>query len=219
MESKEDRPTTLREMSTSSNLKRIRTSTTSTNAPFVDNISKIALLEPYPEESEWVYPPMRKFLSTVYTFLPQEFAQFPPGRSTRPERSGWLRYTVKYALFCYFFLSCIVASIRLYTGLFHWRVSGEIVLGPGGVSFPSSVFPDNVFQELFSTQTVERFLLRSTAPSVTLEPFVLVTKPAKLNKVTICAWLLEPEIHHIERWLEGWHGNKPFELIDGAMLT
>ena len=166
MEFKEDKPTALKEISplpssvdisrveasdrvqshcfsTSTSLKRIRISTsTNCNAPFVDDASKIALLEPYPEDLESVYSPgpMRTILSSIHALSPQELAHFLSSRPTRLERS-WHRYIIKYAICCYCLLSCFMASARVAIGFFHGRVDRKIILGPGGICLHSFCHP------------------------------------------------------------------------------
>lgn len=80
------------------------------------------------------------------------------------------------------------------------------------------VFPDNISQEVFNTRTAERYLLRSATPLDTLEPFVLFANQPTSNKVTICAWLSELEIHQVGRWLESWDGIKNFASGVGTIL-
>jgi len=128
-------------LSTSTSSKRIRIST-SPSTPLVDNASKIASLESFPEYSESVYSPMQTIVSAIQALLlpGPEFDHLPSGRSTRLERS-WSKYIIKYTLFCYCFLSCIMASARLYTGLFHGRVDGETVMEAGGISVHSFCLP------------------------------------------------------------------------------
>ena len=205
-------------LSTSTSSKRIRISTTS-STPFVDNDPEIGLLESFSEYSESAHPesPMRTITSSIQALLLLEFAHLPSGRSTRLERS-WSKYIIKYTLLCYCFLSCIMASTHLYIGLFHGRVNGKTIMEPGGISVHSFCLLDNISQEVISTRTVEQYLLKSTTPSYTLEPFILSANQPMLNKVTICAWLSESEIHQVGRWLESWHGIKIFASAVGTML-
>jgi hypothetical protein len=79
---------------------------------------------------------MRTIASSIQALLLPEFAHLPPGRSTRLERS-WSKHILKYSLLCYCFLSCIMASARLYIGLFHGRVNGKTIMEPGGISVHS----------------------------------------------------------------------------------
>jgi hypothetical protein len=163
MEFREDRPTALKQLSalpspvdisrieasdsvqshlsTSISSKRIRISTSS-STPFVDKASQIALLESFPEYSESVYSqsPMRTIASSTQAPLLPEFAHLPSGRSTRLERS-WSKCIIKYTLLCYCFLSCIMASARLYIVLFHGRADGKTIMEPGEISVHSFCLP------------------------------------------------------------------------------
>lgn len=128
-------------LSTSTSSKRIRISTSS-STPFVDNYSKIALLESFSEYSESVYSqsPMRTVASSTQALLLPEFAHLPSGRSTRLERS-WSKCIIKYTLVFYCFLSCIMASARLYIVLFHGRANGKTIMEPGEISVHSFCLP------------------------------------------------------------------------------
>lgn len=109
---------------------------------------------------------------------------------TRPTRPSCLKFSIKYGILLYCFLSCVITSVRLYINLY------------GKKTVHDAVIPGNASLAHYLTR-----MLATSASSVTLEPFILSNMHPN-SSVTLCAWATDLEFESLDKnWPHHWHGS------------
>ena len=142
-----------------------------------------------------------KSLDTYFRALYVPVHSTHPGR---PQERSWSRDILKCAFLVYCFISCVIATTRVY-----------ILYSK---AWSSSNRPGDHFQiateTTVSAGTISNYLTRSMAMSSFFEPFIMKNEISTGN-VTICAWLDDTEIGYLQEWRKGWHG-KNFSTQNNA---
>jgi hypothetical protein len=148
-----------------------------------------------------------------------------PTRPTRLERPLCFKFSIKYGILLYCFLSCIITSVRLYINLYGKKIVHD---GTQTVKisellpckFPPVALVNAIIlhQEFIldnngGNASLAHYLTRmltTSSGSVTLEPFIL-SNIRPNSSVTLCAWANDSEFESLDKkWLHHWHGSVSF---------
>ncbi|KAF5322041.1 hypothetical protein D9619_001890 [Psilocybe cf. subviscida] len=126
-----------------------------------------------------------------------------PAVLVRQERS-WL-CLLRSAFLAYCLFSCLFVLSRL-----HYN---------GFISLPTSVSGTSSSYSPFGTETslaIGPYLTMSSGSTTTkLEPFILQGKGHA--HITICAWLHESELSHVNTWIRSWNGSLSLLVTSAAL--
>ena len=152
-----------------------------------------------------------------------------PTRPTRLERPTCFRFSIKYGILLYCFLSCVITSVRLYITLYEKKIVTQTARISGSISCKFEFccrscqcesnhrsIPDNNGGNASLAHYLTKMLATSFG-SVTLEPFILSNMRPN-SSVTLCAWASDSEFKSLDKkWLHHWHGSVSFQLITDCL--
>ena len=164
-----------------------------------------------------IFSPSHLTLPTAHT----------PSRPTRLERPICFKFSIKYGILLYCFLSCVITSVRLYINLYGKKIVNDesqtvkisgtlpckfphVALVTGtAITFHHEFIPDNNGGNASLAHYLTRMLATSSG-SATLEPFILSNIHPN-SSVTLCAWASDSEFESLDKkWLHHWHGSVSF---------
>lgn len=174
-------------LSTINSAKRLRSAPINKSLPDTMNESARGFVQA-------IFLPNHATLPTAHTV---------PARSTRLERPSCFKFSIKYSVLLYCFLSCIITSVRLYINLYGKKVVHDTTQTAGISELP----PYNDGSNASPLAHYLTRMLATSSSSVTLEPFVLSNIHPN-SSVTLCAWASDSEFESLDKnWPHHWHGS------------